>query len=322
MNWRTPFSISRRRLPGGFATALLAVMVCVIPAKGQNFSPWSEAVRVGPPISSPTGDACPFIAKNDLDLYFRSNRPGGYGGWDIYVSHRDSVDDPWEEPINLGPEINTAYTELCSFVTIDGHWLYFVSNRPGTCGGQDLWVSHRQDKRNDVGWETPKNLGCIVNSTASEVGPVIFEDDATGKALLYFTSNRPGGLGGNDTYVSQMVSEDHATFGPPSPVVEWNTAYSDFHAFVRRKDGLEAILVSNRPGGFGYQDLWVSTRPTTLAPWSVPVNLGPLVNCVDCWSGRPSISWDGTTLYFWTTPPRPGAEGYDIYRATRTKLPD
>ena len=293
-----------------------------------QFSPWSAAVKVGPlgpPISSTVWrEVDPFIAKNDLDLYFGSNNPdlpGWQGRVDIYVSHRDTVDDPWEDPINLGPKINSQYYESGSFVTIDGHWLYFVSDRPGGCGGLDIWVSHRKDKRDDDGWETPINLGCgTINSAVQDLGPYLFEDEATGQTFLYFTSyNRPGGKGLNDIWVSTMVGEDHEAFGPPSPVVELNTASGDHMAFVRRKDGLEVIFISNRSGGTGDQDLWSSTRPDTLSPWSAPVNLGPLVNSSSI-EGRPSLSWDGTTLYFGTNRNWPQGDYADVYMATRTKL--
>jgi Tol biopolymer transport system component len=133
--------------------------------------------------------------------------------------------------------------------------------------------------------------------------------------LLYYSSNRSGGGGGHDIYVSPMIGEDRETFGTPSPVAELNTASDDYHPFVRRKDGLEVIFFSNRAGGSGYWDLWSSNRRDTLSSWSAPVNLGPLVNS-GADEARPSISWDGTTLYFWTY--REGT--IDVYMATRTKL--
>jgi hypothetical protein len=291
-----------------------------------QFSPWSAAVLVASPINGDgtTQDNRPFIAKNNLDLYFSSTRPGGYGLMDIYVSHRDAVDDPWETPINLGPEINTAFNDFDPHVTIDGHWLYFVSNRPDGCGGNDLWVSHRADKRDDDGWETPKNLGCTVNSSANEVGPSVFEDQATVQTFLYFGSNRPGGKGENDIYVSTMVGEDHEIFGAPINVSELNTTYGESLPFVRRQDGLEIIFTSGRPGGVGQPpsvDLWVSTRPDTLSQWSTPVNLGAPLNTPTN-EVKPSLSWDGTTLYLSTDARWQQGDSGDVSMATRTKLKD
>jgi hypothetical protein len=148
-------SIGGRSLLGGFALALLAVILVAAHDDRPKFSAWSEAVNLSPVVNSTSYDACPTISKSGLSLYFRSNRPdpNAQGGFDIYVSQRDSLEDPWEAPINLGPTINGPFDEFCSTFSVDGHWMIFVSTRPG-CGGQDLWISHRKNKRDDFGWET------------------------------------------------------------------------------------------------------------------------------------------------------------------------
>lgn len=326
------------KLIPSIALALLVAVVGAAPAYGQEFSPWSEPLRIDGSVNTSTSQQrFPFIAKNDLDLYFASNEPSlenTQGNWDIYVSHRDSVEDPWEAPINLGDQINTEYNEETSFVTIDGHWLYFSSNRPGddACGGVDLWVSHRKDKRDDTGWETPVNLGCmVVNSEYWDTGPVIFENETSGQTFLYFSSNRPGGVGNMDLYVSTMDGDDKESFQPPFPVAEFNTEYNEVFPFVRRKDGLEIIFTSNRRNGWG--DLYSSTRPDTSSPWFPPVDLDEEINDVwvepplEPWNwndAKPAISWDGTALYFWRFFPCPtcpvGPMDSDIYVSTREKL--
>lgn len=180
-----------------------------------------------------------------------------------------------------------------------------------------MWVAHRQNKRDDQGWETPKNLGCTVNSAWNDIGPNLLEEDTGGQSVLYFSSNRPGGSGGSDIYSSPMYDKD--SFGPPSLVPGLNTSANDQQPTLS-KNGLEIIFTSNRAGGFGGADLWVSTRATLYAPWSVPVNLGPLVNS-SATDFRPSLSSDGTTLYFASE--RLGSSGpADIYFCTRTKLHD
>ena len=79
-------------------------------------------------------------------------------------------------------------------------------------------------------------------------------------------------------------------------------------------------MVSNRPNGrIGVRDIWVSTRDSTLDPWSTPVNLGPTVNYPSYTTGRPALSWDGTTLYFYSDRPG-GFGGLDLYVTTRRKL--
>ncbi len=325
---RSPFLCGMRFLPAGIAAVLIAMLVFAGQDEGPRFSAWGPATAIRAPIRADSGsEGCPFISKNDLDLYFRAWNKASWNGlpaawsYDIFVSHRDSVDDPWEDPILLGPNINSEKGEMCSFVTIDGHWIYFVSGRAGTLGSTDIWVSHRENKRDDDGWEPPTNLGINVNSTAGEVGPVIFEDEATGQATLYFTKNVAGK---NKIYSCVMLDKQIAA--PAQPVAELNVAgANDLHAFVRRKDGLEVIFASDRGGISGMYDLYVSTRPTTMDVWSPPVKLGPEINSARA-EARPSISWDGTTLYFWSdrewvsTGPSTGYYNMRIYKTTRTKI--
>src|SRR2546426_9448989 len=107
---------------------------------------------------------------------------------------------------------------------------------------------------------------------------------------------------------------------PGVDVTELNGPYRDTRTAIRR-DGLEMFISSDatgRPGGVGGQDLWVATRATTADPWSTPVNLGPTVNST-AFDGAPALSFDGTTLYFFSA--RPGGFGAnDLYVTTRTRL--
>ena len=202
--------------------------------------------------------------------------------------------------------------------TPGGHWLYFHSDRPGGCGPAgtfDLYVSHRRDTRDDFSWEPAVNLGCVVNSDANDGGPTFFHDRKTGTNLLYFTSTRPGGLGDYDIYVS--VQDEEGTFGPATFVSELSSPARDTRTALRR-DGLEMILSSGRPGGEGSEDLWVATREDTEDPWSAPVNLGAIVNST-AFDGAPALSRDGMTLYFFSD--RPGGLGKrDLYVSTRRRL--
>jgi Tol biopolymer transport system component len=298
------------------ATCVIAVALFCrnLPAHAQNFSDWSTAVNLGPVINTAVNEGCPFIAKDNLTLYVVTTRPDGFGGQDIYVSHRDSPEDPWEELVNLGPTINSAGNDLCPTLAIDGHHLFFVSDRPGGFGKQDLYVARRQNKRDDFGWQPPENLGAAVNSIENDYTPSLFED-ASSHVVLYFSSDRSGGAGNVDIY-SSTVTED-GEFEWAVLVPELSTSFIDERPNVR-KDGLEIFFDSNRPGSLGATDLWVSTRQSTADPWSPPVNMGIAVNTS---SGelRPSISFDGTSLYFHSN--RPGSFGsVDIYVTTRVQL--
>lgn len=318
----------------------------------DQFLPWSTPTNLGFPINTNAGDFQPFISKDGLSLFYAittcSTPPTGgacfddrdaFGGADIYVAHRDSVNDPWGMPKNLGPTINTPGLEVAPALSPDGHVLFFASDRPGGFGGNDIWMSRRRNKKDDFGWETPVNLGGAINTApvlqpdgmtvlgGNESAPEIFEDDATGVITLYFDSNRLGGLGpftddpppagihnGNDIYASVLQSD--GTFGPPALVENVNTSFADRRPTIRR-DGLEMIFSSNRPGGPGGNELWVSTRESTSAPWSVPM-LVPGVNSTANDAGA-ALSFDGKTLFFHSN--RPGGFGaFDLYVTTRMKL--
>ncbi len=281
---------------------------------GPQFGPWSAPVNLGPAINTAAFEQGPAISKNGLSLYIQSNRPGGFGGNDIWVSQRPSIDAPWGAPQNLGPNINTLFDEGAPSLSIDGHRLYFQSNRPGGFGGADIYVSRRHNKRDDFGWQPAENLGSGVNTTAAEQQPCVFEDDETGVITLYFASDRPGGLGKVDIYASTLQPDE--TFGPAVLVPELSSTGIDRGPTIRR-DGLEIIFNSDRLGTLGHDDLWVSTRPSTADPWSTPVNLGPVVNS---WAtdAQPELSFDGTALYFNSL--RTG--NFDLWVSTRTKLPE
>src|SRR5713226_6024758 len=258
------------------ALALFAALTMVPTSRAQNYGPWSAPINLNAitlsdgtscpaVVNSPSNDNHPTISKDGLSLIFESNRPGGSGGGDLWVTERDSLDDCWLRPFNLGPIVNSAFGDFAPNLTTDGHWLYFHSNRPTwstadginvpSCGGADLYVSHRQDKRNDRGWEAPVNLGCTINTPGfDQAGPLHFEDDATGTHFLYFT-RRP--IGATDVLFDIYVSTCTAdlatcntpnTWGPGTAVDALNSPFRDTRTAIRRRDGLEMILSSGRPG--------------------------------------------------------------------------
>jgi WD40-like Beta Propeller Repeat len=293
------------------ALTLLGVFPAGAPA--QHYSEWSPPVNLGPTVNTPDFEVCPSITKSGLSLYFGSNRPNGFGGVDIYVSQRASTNDVWGPPQNLGPTVNSPVTDNCPFVTPDGHTLIFLRN-PGLAG-IDLYASFRQNKRDDFAWGPPVPLAAL-NTPFNEFGPTGYEDDETGDFVLYFTSDRPGGPGGPDIYMSRMASD--GTLLPATLVAELSSSAQDLFASVR-KDGRELFLASDRDGTIGGLDFWVTRRESTLDPWGVPQNLGPSVNSTD-FEQRPAISWDALTLIFTSNRVDGNFGNFDVYEATRTRL--
>ena len=284
---------------------------------GPTYSDWSDAMNLGPVVNSPYDDFASHLSKNGLSLYFASNRPDGLGGEDLWVSRRRSRDDAWSTPVNLGSVINTDANERSPALSRDGHLLFFASSRADGLGGFDIWVAWRAHTHDDFGWRPPVNLGPGVNTAFNDIGPSYLENDDLGIPVLYFVSNKPGGLGAIDIYSSALRAD--GSFGSAVLVRELSGPTGDITPHVRH-DGLEVFIASNRPGTFGINDLWASTRETAGDPWSAPVNLGLAVN-----SGFnetfPSIASDRRTLFFSSARPDGFGMG-DIYMSTRTEESD
>lgn len=159
---------------------------------------WSEPQDLGDVINYPdaarsTSD--PAILGDGRTLFFSSDRPGGFGRMDLWVSQR--IDGEWTLPVNLGPTINTEYGESEPSLTADGQTLYFTSDRPGGMGSSDIWVSHLV---NGV-WTPPRNLGPGLNSPGGDREPEISKNGR----FLIFTGIRSGGLGLSDLWMAPSI---------------------------------------------------------------------------------------------------------------------
>lgn len=170
-------------------------------------------------------------------------RQGGQLALDIFVG----TYEPSSRTIkDLKPfEHNTEeFSEGHVFVTADGNELYFVSNRPQSLGGTDIFVC----KKNGNGWTAPMNLGNEVNSEYDELYPVMRNSDE-----LYFSSTRPEGLGGMDIYTAKRRGSGwESSFGLNPP---FNTSRDDF-AMTFGKDSQNGYLASNRKDGVGLDDIY------------------------------------------------------------------
>jgi WD40-like Beta Propeller Repeat len=289
---------------------------------GPRYSQWNSADNLGCTVNSPFDEAGPAISKDGLSLFFGSNRPGGLGNFDLYVSQRASIADPWGAPVNLGLMINTNGVDNIPSLSRDEHWLFFNSDRPkGSFGNVDVWASWRRDIHDDFGWEEPINVGSGINTTGFDAGAGYFEDGPNGAPLLYF--GRGATMATTDIYVSE--GQPDGTFGTAVLVPELTSAANDQRPQIRH-DGLELFLFSNRSGSIsGSNDLWVSTRDTVFDAWSSPTALGAPVNTA-AGEMHPYIAEDRRTLYF--TSNRPGfcvdaehqTANIDLYVTTRQRV--
>lgn len=132
------------------------------------------------------------IFYHDSIILFSSQRKGGFGGFDLYISKKNG--DNWTVPHNLGAEINSAYDEVTPFLSLDGSVLYFSSNSLNSIGGFDIFSAKFNEKSNN--WIMPENLGIPINSADDDVYFKLNNEGFYG----YFASTRPESLGQRDIF--------------------------------------------------------------------------------------------------------------------------
>ena len=150
-----------------------SVVLAQSPSAVPQFSDWSSPVNLGPNVNAASSERQVSITHRGLSLYFDSDRLGGFGANDIYVSQRTAINAPWGPAKNLGPTINSPQAEFAPNFSADDHWMFFASARLGGFGGLDIWSSYRADIDDDFGWGAPQNLGPTVNTSAADADPSI-----------------------------------------------------------------------------------------------------------------------------------------------------
>ncbi len=161
---------------------------------------WSKAKPLNKNINSHFWETSASISADGSKLYFTSDRPGGQGGLDIYVSELTKKGD-WGKPVNLGKKINTQYNEDSPFIHPDGVTLYFSSNGHPSIGSTDIFKSEFVNGE----WQKPENLGIGINSVEYDGFFSMSADKKTG----YYSTLREEGHGNADIY--------KVTFLPPKP---------------------------------------------------------------------------------------------------------
>jgi Tol biopolymer transport system component len=292
----------------GTITPVLACDGPHAPATAASAGEFGAPVNLGPVINSPGFDGGPSVSPSELVLFLASDRPGGQGNSDIWMATRTGKAHAFESPVNVGPFVNSAANESAPEISADGLSLYFDSDRPGGFGPYDIWVARRATLRDPFG--PPENLGPQINTTESEGHPSISADGLE----LFFMSSRQGGFGDADLWVAKR-STPHGPFGPAENLGPGlNGPGYDSEPSIAN-NGLTLFFASDRAGGFGLRDLWVTKRNGPHGTFGPPQNLGPVVN-TQLFDVTPEISTNGSTLYFMSN--RPGGVGWlDLWQTTR-----
>ncbi len=281
----------------------LIIMLAFLISMGRNANAdftFGEPTNLGPIVNSSSSEWPPCISADGLSLYFCSNRPGGYGDRDLWVTSRSTKDNEWGTPENLGPTVNSSAKEAFPSISADGLSLFFESTRSGGYSGHDIWVTTRATKDDD--WGEPVNLGPEVNGSSNDATPGISADGLS----LFFESDR-GGYGSFDLWVSKRATKDDPWGTPENLGPTVNSSAWDGGPIISA-DGLALFFWSKRSGGYGSNDIWVTTREAIHEDWGMPVNLGPTVN-TSVFDDPGSISADGLVLFFESD--RPGGVGSD-----------
>lgn len=166
---------------------------------------WTELKNLGKPNDPVYWDSQPTIGADGKTLFFSSDRKGGLGGQDLWMTIKDDVTGEWGAPVNLGPKINTPGNEKAPFMHSDSETLYFSSDGHPSVGGFDIYFVRKNDKKE---WIEPKNIGYPINSKGDEIGFFVSTDGKYG----YFASNEPGRVngkvkGGYDVYQFELYKE-------------------------------------------------------------------------------------------------------------------
>jgi Tol biopolymer transport system component len=225
----------------------------------------------------------------------------------MFVTRRAAIDLPWEEPISLGPVLNTRLPNAGPTLSRSGHLMFFASVRSGSF---DVFVTRRHNVHDDLAWETPVALPATINGPSFDVPSDYFEN-RDGNPQFYFASDRMTGGGANGLHIYVSEFRPDGTWSDPAFVAELNSPFVDDRPTIRA-DGLEVIFGSTREGN---QDLYVARRRHVRDLWSTPENLGPVLNS-PLGDIHPALSANGRTLYFASN--RSGS--FDLYASTRHRI--
>lgn len=174
-------------------------------SKNENDN-WTDIKKIGANVNHPVyWDSQPTLSADGNSLYFASDRPGGFGGIDIYVTKKDPKTGVWGVPLNAGKRINTAGNEKTPFIHSDSETLYFSSDGHYGFGGMDIFYIRKNEKGE---WLEAENIGYPINTEADDVGFFVSTDSKTGYFFSYNEGKMQGkGIGKYDLYSFELYKE-------------------------------------------------------------------------------------------------------------------
>jgi hypothetical protein len=276
---------------------------------------FSEPVNLGPEINSPQDDFGPEISADGLVLYVATDRPGGKGDTDVWISTRGTKDDEWGSPVHLEGPLNTSYAIWEVSLTADGLQLYFSDGPfsaflPGGHGNGDVWVATRSSTSEFFG--PPVNLPAIINSDHAA-----WADISPDGLELYITSHRIGSIGNCDIWMAKRASEDSPWGSPVNLGSDVNSGPPDQTPDISY-DGLTLFWAKGQgPDGM---DMWMARREDRSQPFGAAVALPDGVNTTVGEFG-PCLSPDGSVLYF-SSNRLGGLGGFDLWQVAITPIVD
>jgi len=229
--------------PGGYGSYDLWVTT-----RATTEGDWGAPTNLGATVNSSGSDGGPSISADGLSLFFGSIRSGGSGSSDLWVTTRATTEDQWETPVNLGPSINSSYGDGVPSISAYGLSLFFMSNRPGGSGGDNIWFTTRGTINGE--WSDPVHLGPNVNGSLSGF-PYISDDGLS----LFFTSLRAGGFGSIDIWLSKRNTKNDPWRVPVHLGPEVNSSRDELAVCIS-SDWTTLFFSSRRSGGIGDQDIW------------------------------------------------------------------
>ena len=271
--------------PGGFWLA----------TRSSVNAPWDEPVNYGPwPEASnlPIENVLSWYTADGLEMPSGETRTGGYGNLDLWMYQRETTDDDWNEPVNLGPIVNSTHDDSWASISRDGLELYFMSfNRIGGYGNWDLWVTKRENR--EATWTEPENLGPMVNSGVLDKRPCLSPDGL----ILFFDSKRAGGYGSSDLYMTRRSSRSDPWKDAVNLGSIVNSSGYEEVAYISA-NGSTLYFDSDRSGGYGGHDIWkVSVEPVVDLNNDGIVDAADMCIVLDHWGENYSLCDIGPTPF-------------------------